>query len=79
GISMTCPGSDRQYRLTCEDATQSVSLQIRADASSPWETVSTSSAVDDPIAGVLTVKTERGGETITEVWRYNPITADLLP
>ena len=79
GISMTCPGSDRQYRLTSEDATQSVSLQICEDASSPWETVSTSSAVDDPIAGVLTVKTERGGETLTEVWRYNPITADLLP
>ncbi|MBQ1456071.1 MAG: hypothetical protein IIZ25_09520 [Thermoguttaceae bacterium] len=78
GIAMTCPGSDREYRLKSGDATRSVSLDTRADGSSPWETVSTSSAVDDPIAGVLTVKTERGGETITEVWRYNPITGDVL-
>ena len=78
GIAMTCPGSDREYRLTSGDATRSVTLDTRADTSSPWETVSVSSAVDDPIAGVLTVKTERGGETQTEVWRYNPITGDVL-
>ena len=78
GISMTCPGSDREYRLKSGDATKSVSLDTRADASSPWETVSTSSVNDDPIAGVLTVRTERGGETETEVWHYNPITGDVL-